>query len=155
MKAKAILLGLVVCFMGATVCFAQDGFLGTWKLNEAKSKIGPGASKNSTVVYEAVGDSVKITIDGTAGDGKPFHSEWTGKYDGKDYPVTGNPYADDMVSFKKVDEHTLTSTFKKGGKVTARAKSVLSADGKSRTATGSRTDANGKKISIVAVYDKQ
>lgn len=155
MKARAILMGLVVCFVGATVCFAQDGFLGTWKLNEAKSKIPPGEPKNRTVVYEAVGDSVKITADGTDGDGKPFHDEWTGKYDGKDYPaVTGDPNGY-TISIKKVDEHTLTLTWKKGGKVTTRGKIVLSADGKSRTRTTSGTDANGKEISSVEIYDKQ
>jgi len=42
--------------------------MGTWKLNEAKSKIGAGSPKNSTVVYEAAGDSVKVTVDGTDGD---------------------------------------------------------------------------------------
>ena len=68
--------------------------MGTWKLNEAKSKIAPGAPKNSTVVYEAAGDNVKVTIDGTDGEGEPLHSAWTGKFDGNDYPVTGGPSVD-------------------------------------------------------------
>jgi ribosomal protein L21E len=66
--------------------------MGTWKLNEAKSKIGAGSPKNTTVVYEATGDDVKVTVDGTDGDGKPVHSEWTGKYDGKDYGHRGSEY---------------------------------------------------------------
>jgi len=41
-----------MCFIGVAVCFAADAFMGTWKLNEAKSKIGAGSPKNSTVVYE-------------------------------------------------------------------------------------------------------
>src|SRR5579864_3739378 len=94
MKAKTILLTLALCFAGAVICFAQDANIGTWKLNEAKSKLAPGAPKNSTVVYEAAGDSVKVTIDGTDKDGKPTHSDWTGKYDGKDYPVTSDPNSD-------------------------------------------------------------
>jgi len=133
---------------------AADGFMGTWKLNEAKSKIGSGAAKNSTVVYEAAGDSVKITIDGTDSEGKPLHSEWTGKFDGNDYAVTGDPSVD-MRSIKKVDDHTLTATQKKDGKVTTTARIVLSADGKTRTVTASGTDAKGNKISSTAVYDKQ
>lgn len=116
MKARTTALALAVCLVGATVCLAADGFMGTWKLNEAKSKIGPGAPKNSTVVYEAAGDSIKVTIDGTGGDGKPLHSEWTGQFDGKDYPVTGDP-STDMRSFKKVDDNTLMVTQKKGDKV--------------------------------------
>ena len=73
MKSKATLFILALCFVGVGVCFAADPNLGTWKLSEAKSKIGPGLRKNSTVVYEAAGNSVKVTIDGTESDGKPFH----------------------------------------------------------------------------------
>ena len=88
------------------VCFADDANMGTWKLNEANSKLGPGAPKNNTVVYEAAGDKVKVTIDGTDKDGKPTRNEWTGKFDGKDYPVTGDPNSD-ARSITKIDDHTL------------------------------------------------
>ena len=74
---------------------------GTWKLNEAKSKIAAGAPKFTTVVYEAAGDRVKVTVDGTDGEGKPVHNEWTGKYDGKDYPVTGDPNTDGYAVLQK------------------------------------------------------
>ena len=154
MKARATVLTLALCFVGVALCIAADGFMGTWKLNEAKSKIGPGAPKNSTVVYEAAGDSVKVTIDGTDSEGKPLHSEWTGKLDGNDYPVTGDPSVD-IRSIKKVDDHTLTATQKKDGKVTTTARIVLSADGKTRTVAASGTDAKGKKVSSTALYDKQ
>ena len=129
MKARATVLTLALCFVGAAVCFAADGFMGTWKLNEAKSKLAPGTGKNSTVVYEAAGDDVKVTVDGTDSDGKPIHHEWTGKFDGKDYPVTGDP-SSDARSYKKVDDHTLTFTGKKAGKVTITGRVVISADGK-------------------------
>jgi hypothetical protein len=77
MNVRAIVLTLVLCFVGIAVCFADDANMGTWKLNEAKSKLAPGTPKNSTVVYEAAGDNVKVTIDGTDKDGKPTHNEWT------------------------------------------------------------------------------
>ncbi len=154
MKARATVLTLALCFVGAAVCFAADGFMGTWKLNEAKSKLAPGTGKNSTVVYEAAGDDVKVTVDGTDSDGKPIHHEWTGKFDGKDYPVTGDP-SSDARSYKKVDDHTLTFTGKKAGKVTITGRVVISADGKTRTVTTSGTDAKGNKVSSTAVYDKQ
>ena len=155
MKLKSVVLSLALCFFGAAVCYAADNpNMGTWKLNEAKSKIGAGATKNSTVVYEAAGDSTKVTVDGTNADGTPAHSEWTGKFDGKDYPVTGDPTADTR-SYKQVNDHTLALTNKKGGKVVMTARIVVSADGKSRTVTGSGTNAEGKKVSSVSVYDKQ
>ena len=136
------------------MCFADDPQMGTWKLNEARSKIGKGAPKLATVVYEAAGDNVKVTVDGTDGDGKPLHSEWTGKYDGKDYPVTGDPNADTR-SYKKVNDHTLAFTNKKGDKVTISGRGVVSADGKTRTVTLNGTDSKGAKYTSKAVYDKQ
>lgn len=154
MKAKTIVLSLVVCFFAAAVCFASQSHMGSWKLNEAKSKFTAGAVKNHTVVYEAAGDDVKVTVDGTDRDGKPTHNEWTGKFDGKDYAVTGDPAAD-MRSYKMVDDHTLELTGKKGGKVTITGRIVTSADGKTRTVTTKGTDAEGKKFENVAVYDKQ
>jgi hypothetical protein len=126
----------------------------TWKLNEAKSKIPDGAIKNTTVVYAAEGDNVKVTTDGTSGDGKPMHTEWTGKFDGKDYPVTGDPNTD-ARSYTQVNDRTLTLDNKKDGKVTVTGKIVVSKDGKSRTLTTSGKDSNGKKMKSTAVYDKQ
>src|SRR5215468_8077676 len=101
MKARSIVFALAVCIVGAGVCLAADPFLGTWKLNEDQSKIAPGSPKLTTVVYEAAGDSVKVTTDGMDGEGQPTHSEWTGKFDGKDYPVTRDPNTDTR-SYKKV-----------------------------------------------------
>ena len=154
MKIRTIVATLALCFAAGTLCFASDPQMGTWKLNAAKSKIAPGAPKNNTVVYEAAGDKVKVTVDGTDSDGKPIHNDWTGKFDGKDYPVTGDPTAD-ARSYKKVNDRTLELTVKKDGKVTTSGRIVVSADGKSRTLTTSGTDAQGKKFKSIAVYDKQ
>lgn len=154
MRAKPMLLSFALCLFTTTVCMAQDQTMGTWKLNEAKSKLAAGIAKNHTVVYEAAGDSVKVTVDGTNSDGSAAHNEWTGKFDGKDYPVTGDPTSDTRA-YKKASAHTLDMTIKKGGKVTVTGQIVVSADGKSRTVTTNGTDPQGKKFKSVAVYDKQ
>jgi hypothetical protein len=155
MKARASALSLALVLVAAGVCFASVGVqMGTWKLNEAKSKFAPGLAKNTTVVYEAAGDGVKVTVDGTDRAGNPAHNEWTGKFDGKDYPVTGDPDSDSR-SYKMVNDHTLELTNKKAGKVTLTGRIVVSADGKTRTVTTTGTDAQGKKVKNTAVYDKQ
>ena len=155
MNARAGLLSFAVLFAAAAVCVAADNVnMGTWKLDEAKSKIGAGAPKNTTVVYEAAGDSVKVIVDGVGVDGKPSHNEWTGKFDGKDYPLTGDPTADTR-SYKQIDPRTLELTNKKGGKVVVSGKITVSADGKTRTVSTKGVDANGKKVATTAVYDKQ
>ena len=133
MKARSIVVPLVTCFVALTLCFAQDAMMGTWKLNEAKSKIGAGSPKNNTVVIEAAGENVKVTMDGVDPTGKPTHSEWTGKFDGKQYPVTGDANSDTR-SYKTIDDRTFEVSAKTKGKVSVSGRVVVSADGKTRTA---------------------
>ncbi len=155
MKLTTIGLTLALCFFAGTACFAADDpNMGTWKLNETKSKLTPGTGKNNTVVYEAAGDEVKVTIDGTDADGKPTHNEWTGKFDGKDYAVTGDPKSD-MRSYKKISDRILAFTVKKDGKTTITGRIVVAADGKSRMVTAHGADEEGKKSTEKAAYDKQ
>ena len=110
--------------------------------------------KNTTVVYAAEGDNVKITVDGVDSDGKPAHNEWTGKFDGKDYPIAGDPTAD-ARAYTKVDERTLEFKNKKGGKEVAAGRVSISADGKTRTVTIDATTEKGAKVSSKSVFDKQ
>ena len=148
---RVILLTLAVLFGSATVCFAQNAHMGTWKLNEAKSRFAPGATKNQTVVYEAAGDSVKVIVDGVDGAGNPTHNEWTGKFDRKFYPVTTDPTSDER-SYRKLNYRTLLLTGRKDGKVALTGRIVAAANGRTRTVT---TTAAGSKVSNRAVYDKQ
>lgn len=133
---------------------ADDPNMGTWKLNEAKSKFRSGSPKNTTVVYEPAGDMTKVTVDGVDGSGNPTHNEWTGKFDGRDYPVTGDPTVDTR-SYRRINSRTLTLINKKGGKVVTTGRIVVSADGRSRTLTTTGTDAKGKRVRNTFVYDKQ
>jgi hypothetical protein len=86
--------------------------------------------------------------------GKPTHDEWMGEFDGKDYPITGDP-DNDTRAYKPVNDHTLALTEKKGGKTTITGRIVYSADGKTRTLTSTATDAKGTKTKATSVYDKQ
>ena len=138
----------------ATLSSAEDLSTGTWKLNESKSQIPAGFIKNTTVVYSAEGDKTKIVTDGFGRDGKPMHTEWVGKLDGKDYPLTGDPAANSR-SILKIDDRHMKLENKKDGKVIVSGSIVIAKDGKSRTLTASGTDPSGKKMSSVTAYDKQ
>ena len=74
MKTRTTLAAIVSFVAGLAIAYAADSpMMGTWKLNDAKSKFGAGATKNHTVVYAPQGDSVKITVDGTTPQGKAVH----------------------------------------------------------------------------------
>ena len=153
MKTRKLLLVGAFCLFAIAAGFAADANVGTWKLNEAKSKIPAGASKNLTVVYTAAGGEYKCVIDGVDGSGKPTHNEWTGKFDGKDYALVGDPNAD-ARAIQKVDAHHYKVANKKAGKTVLTGTIVLSDDGKTRTLTTESTDAKGKKVTATFVYDK-
>jgi hypothetical protein len=154
MKNRIAVMALTLSFMAAGACFAANPHLGTWKLNEAKSKISPGMGKNTTVVYTEQKDKIKVTVEGVDKDGKPTHSVWVGKFDGKAYPVKGNlPY--NSVAYKMVNERTNDITTMKDGKMVWSGKITVAADGKSRTVMVNGTDDKGKKFTNKVVYDKE
>jgi hypothetical protein len=154
MKTKTFGLTLAICFLAGAVCFAANPQMGSWKLNEAKSKFAPGSPRNTMVVYEAAGNEVKVTVNGVDAKGKSTHNQWTGKFDGKNYPVTGDPTSN-ARSYKKVDDRTLELTVWNHGRVDVTGRIVVSADGKIRTVTINGIDKAGKRFKNTAVYDKQ
>jgi hypothetical protein len=154
MKTRIAVTALALSFMTAAACFAANPHTGTWKLNEAKSKLTPAMGKNNTVVYSEANDKMKVTVDGVDKDGKPTHGVWVGQADGKTYKMKGN-LSWDAAAYKVVNDHTYGITTMKGGKVRTTGTSTVSADGKTRTVATEGTDADGKKVKSKAVFDKQ
>jgi len=150
-----MLVALALLLIATAATFAANAHLGTWKLNESKSKFVPESTKNHTVTYtEAEGDTMKLTVDGTDKDGKPVHWTWTGKFDGKQYKVEGSPVID-TVGYKALNDHTNSATGMKEGKVVFTGTIKVAKDGKSRMVTTTMADENGKKHIDKAYYDKQ
>jgi len=100
------------------------------------------------------GDNLKAVVEGVDGSGQPIHNEWTGKFDGKDYPVTGDKITDTRA-VQQVDATHFKLTGKKDGKVVTTGTIVTSADGKTRTLNVKAKDASGKAVTATFVYDKQ
>ena len=153
---KSLRLPAAILFMGfALSAQAADPLVGTWKLNVAKSTYSPGpAPKSLTAKIEAAGEGEKLTADGVRGDDTPIRVEYTAQYDGKDYPISGSPMAD-TVSLKRLDANTTERTDKKGGKVVQTLTRKLSSDGKTLTVTIKGTDAEGRPINNLAMFEKQ
>src|SRR5262245_2237874 len=141
---------LAVCLVATSSLssFAQtDHIIGTWKLNPTKSKFSPGPPpKSITLTYEAAGQGVKVTVKGADAEGKPINSQFTANFDGKDYPVSGNPDWD-TTTWKRIDAYKTESTRKKAGKVVGTVTRVVSKDGKTHTQTEKVVNAKGEKIS--------
>jgi hypothetical protein len=146
-------IGIIVLAGGMALAQASDALVGTWKLNAAKSKGTP--FKSGTSKIEKDGDGIKVTVDLMRTDGTANKWSFSAKYDGKDYPVTGDSPYGDTLAVERVDAHTFHFTSKMGGKVMATQTIVVSADGKTRTNTTKGTDAKGQPVDSVAFYEKQ
>lgn len=138
----------------ATVAIAADPHVGTWKLNLAKSKSNSGPpDKNSTATFTVQDNGIKLVNDGVDADGKTYHSEFAGKFDGKDYPATGADF--DTVALKKIDANTWSEVAKKAGKEIWSGTNAISKDSKTMTHTVKGKDAKGKDYTDISVFDKQ
>ena len=157
MKIRSLVVMFALCVLALTVSSAQNANMGTWKLDEAKSEIPAGVGKNTTVVYSEAGSDIKITTEGVDAAGQPAHSEWTGKFDAKPYPVTGDPNVT-YRAYKTKGERMLLFANMKGDATVSNGKVQLAKDGKSRTLEMTYFTGDGKKkkkTHAKYVYEKQ
>jgi hypothetical protein len=159
MKRTLVLVGAVALSLVASgVLLAQGNpFVGTWKLNVAKSKVtGMQLPKSETRTAVAQGDSETVTYEGIAASGSPISWSYTSSIDGKDVPISGGqPLGADTLAVKRVDANTRTATLKKGGKTLYTTRMVASKDGKVITITAKGMNGEGQPISYTMVWDKQ
>jgi len=157
MKIRNVVGTIALCILALAFSFGQNANLGTWKLNEAKSQIPAGVGKNTTVVYSNTGSDYRVTTEGVDAAGKPTHTEWTGLFDGKPHPLTGDPNAD-WRAYKLKNDRLLLIANMKGNETVSNGKSQLAKDGKTRTLDMNFFTFEGKKkkkTSAKYVYEKQ
>ena len=139
---------VAMMLVGAGAAQQANPRIGKWKLKQEPPAV-------NIMTYEAAGDGgMKVTVDAVSASGQKTHWTYTTMFDGMDAPITGNPNADSAAVTKK-DAKTNDIVYKKDGKVTQTATNVISADGKTVTVTFHRTDAQGKPVTTVAVYERQ
>ena len=160
MKTKTvpirITLAVAFALVGTLPAQGQESLFGTWKMNAAKSKYSPGPVPKSNIAkWEASDGGVKLTVDVEPATGEAQHWESSGKFDGKDNPITGNNPDGDTVAFSKIDARNYRVVTKKGGKATLTARIVVAADGKTRVTTQTGKNAQGQTVENTMFYEKQ
>lgn len=157
MRKNLLMASLVACsaIVLSSSALAAENWLGTWKLDTAKSKVVPGPGpKSQTLKFEATKDGIKLTSEGVNAEGKATHGWYVSKFDGKDVPWEGNPDADTAAA-KRIDDNSYENVWKKDGKTTITAKVVVSEDGKTLTVTLTGTDSKGRTVNTTDIYHKQ
>ena len=146
---------LFLTLTAAGLALAQsDPFVGTWKLDVAKSKYDPGpAPKSQTRTWGADG---KVSVEGIGATGKPMSYGYPIMSDGKDYPPTGAiPNKADTISTKRIAPNTIEADFMRGGKHAESTKFAVSKDGKMLTINAKGTNPDGSAFNNVTVWEKQ
>ena len=160
MRAVSASLALSMAMVaGVGVLSAQgtkgtDPRVGTWHLNVEKSKYSPGpAPKSQVLKIEAAGEGETVTSESTPATGAKTVTVYTANFDGKPYPIKGSATAD-TVTLKRIDANTTERTDSKNGKTVQTFTRVVSKDGKTMTVTIKGTNAEGKPVSNVVVFEK-
>jgi hypothetical protein len=151
---KVVAIALLSTMFAGTSVFAADAVAGSWKLNAPASKFTGPALKSATRMYTESADGTLLDQKMVGSDGKEMAMHTTIKYDGADYPISGNPDAD-TVSAKVIDPRTTHFTMKKAGKEVGTVHRVVSADGKTLTVENKGTHSDGKAYDDTLVFDKQ
>ncbi len=142
----------------ATVAMSADPWVGTWKLNPAKSK-APGGRlphPSSTNIIEIQGEKMHLISIQTSTTGEQERVEYTATLDGKEYPVQVSPPGPQpyTISLKIIDPRT-REFVEVIGTFTIKGRDVLSEDGKTFSRIVEMKDAQGNDTSIVQFFEKQ
>ncbi len=159
MSKRSVVIAATILFLlaVATVAWAADPFVGTWKLNLEKSKYSPGPPpKSATLKIEAQKNGLKYVTDGVNAQGNPTHAEFAFIYDGKDYPLKATSAPLDLtIAVKKINTNTHNTVLKQAGKEMSTGREVVSKDGKTMTRTNKGKNAQGQEFNNTVVFDKQ
>jgi hypothetical protein len=130
-------------------------FVGTWKLNIAKSKL-PATAKVASVtltVEQTEPNTYKVIQDSVLQSGEKQHFEIVRIYDGKEHVSEGVGFAKGRSEICEiVDDKTRKIVVKRDGKETDGFTLNVSPDGKTMTNTNTRT---GTKDPEIQVYERQ
>lgn len=133
---------------------ASGPWMGTWKLNPAKSTASPDRYKRVISKIEPWNDGLKVSYEMVGTRGGVSHLEWTGKFDGKDYPVEGADYV--MTNaYTLLGDHSYEIVVKVEGSLAQKAHVEVSPDGKTLTTVTTQTNARGQTVSTTTVYERQ
>jgi hypothetical protein len=133
---------------------------GTWKLNVAESKIPASEAANikeTIVVFREIDANTMEGISTeTRKDGTRLMSKWTvPKSGGIQTYQQGGPANGVSIISAVIDPNTMYNIYLRNGKQVSLMHVTFSRDFKTLTIDGKSTDAQGKPVEYVGVYDRQ
>jgi hypothetical protein len=154
--------GLALALTSTTaLAQASDPFTGVWLLERQAAS---GGASRQVLTIEVRGEEETYQSDLTTPDGTRQLTNYTARYDGKEYPsrtqLTGGPnppvVRQDTVVLRKISEHQRERHWSQGGRLSRVLKRVVSPDGKTLSSQIVDYDASGaEKRGGLLVFKKQ
>ncbi len=148
------LISIAAMFAFAGTLFAQSPFVGTWKLDTAKTRYTIGEPpKDGTLVINEQGDNLQVTATVTNADGSTSSLKYTVPLKGGAAQVQKGAY--DAINSRAISANVRENRFSKNGKEISSRRLVVSGDGKTLRSTVKGTTAAGTPVKGVDVLEKQ
>jgi hypothetical protein len=130
-------------------------WFGRWTVSVERSTYSASpAYKRASYTIQPVGDGLKVIYEAVLPRGGVQHLEWTGKLDGRDYPVQG--VEEDMTyAYQPAGGGRYELVAKIAGRIAATATVAFSPDGKTMTTTTIARTSDGQSITTNTVYVKE
>jgi hypothetical protein len=159
MPGQAVLVCVLTGLLTASALEARAQgtapWIGTWLTTPARtSRFESPPYKRVTIRIEPWQDGLAVIYDMVRTRGGISHMEWTGRFDGREYPVQGVDYVL-TNAYRLIDDRSYEITIRRDGRVAATAVALVSADGMTLTVTTTENDAAGKPIATSVVYRRQ
>ncbi|HEX4997411.1 MAG TPA: hypothetical protein VFY29_04260 [Terriglobia bacterium] len=159
-RAITVFVALLAAAVGTAGFAAQAPhtapWLGEWRLNMEKSdfRSGPPTFKRVTCVIEPWEDGVRVIYDIVGTRGGVTHTEWSGRFDGRDYPVQGVDTAL-TNAYTRIDDRTYDIVTRVEGIVEATARVTVSPDGQTITTLTTIRNRQAGNIVTTTVYERR
>ena len=130
-----------------------SAWFGEWQLDQTRSTQRAGAAPYKRVVLriEPAADGLTVTYEMVGTRGGVTHVEWTGRFDGRDYPVQG---IDAVLTnaYRRLGERSYEILVKADGTVVATSDVTVSPDGRELHVRQHERDAQGRPVESQSVY---
>jgi hypothetical protein len=155
MMTRTLALVVVVLLAAPVAGQVPPVWFGTWRVSVERSTYsGEPGYKRATYTIQPARDGLKVVYEAVLPRGGVQHLEWTGRLDGRDYPVQG---VDEYMTYayRPLDDGKYELTARIDGRVVATATVAFAPDGKTMTTTTVARAASGQSITTNTVYEKE
>ena len=147
--------GLILTLMPGLAAQERAPWVGTWRLDPTRGteRTAPSPYRRVTLSITPLGDELRVKYDMVGTRGGVSHREWTGRLDGRDYPMQGVDYV--MTNaYRLVNDRSYEIAVKMEGNQVATATATVSPDGSTLTVVTRERDARGQPVESTAVYKR-